>query len=140
MPPGDTINQRDILIKMYKKTDITKIETSLYDLKDKSANFLQQTFLLHDKLNTQKAREYLLHGVGRRLRIIDRCCENIATVYPPDRKAKLTRAELADIGINLHAFFINISGYFDNLAWIIVFEKKQEKNIDKKMLAYSLPK
>ncbi|MDD3089221.1 MAG: hypothetical protein PHT95_04670, partial [Candidatus Omnitrophica bacterium] len=41
------------------------------------------------------------------------------------------RNELADICINLHAFFVNICGYCDNLAWTIVCEKGLDKKLNK---------
>ncbi|MFH1846465.1 MAG: DNA repair protein RadC [Candidatus Omnitrophota bacterium] len=40
--------------------------------------------------------------------------------------------ELKDVDINLHAFFVNIFGLLDNMAWIAVYERNRRKGINKK--------
>ncbi|MFW6144687.1 MAG: DEAD/DEAH box helicase, partial [Candidatus Natronoplasma sp.] len=46
---------------------------------------------------------------------------------------KILREELKDVDINLHAFFINIFGLLDNMAWVIVHENiGSATDIDKK--------
>lgn len=69
-----------------------------------------------------KAREYLTQGVGRRLSILTRCIHNIFNIFPIGRTKHLTLEELADVDINLHAFFVNLSGLLDNLGWVFVYE------------------
>ena len=73
-------------------------------------------------LTNEKAREYLMQGVGRRLKTLTRCICNIFSIFPPEQSKRLSKDELTDIDINLHAFFINIAGIFDNLAWAFVHE------------------
>ena len=68
----------------------------------------------------------MTHGVCRRIGIIYSAINNIFTIFPPDRREKLTSKERSDIDINLHAFFININGILDNVAWCFVFENKVE--------------
>jgi hypothetical protein len=48
------------------------------------------------KLKSGKAREYLSHGIGRRLGVISRCLDNVFRIFPPERTKLLTREELAD--------------------------------------------
>ncbi|MGH7205476.1 MAG: hypothetical protein ACREI2_04625 [Nitrospiraceae bacterium] len=74
-------------------------------------------------LKVKRAQEYVDHGVCRRLRIIRRCIENIFSVFPANRTKLLSEEERSDVVINLHAFFINIHGVPDNLAWVYVLEK-----------------
>lgn len=81
-------------------------------------------------LNNNKANEYLLHGVCRRLQLIRRCIENIFRIFPVDREAVLTEEERSDLEINLHAFVININGLQDNLAWVYLFEKELNEKVD----------
>lgn len=81
-------------------------------------------------LNNNKANEYLLHGVCRRIQLIRRCIENIFRLFPVDREAVLTDEERSDLEINLHAFVININGLQDNLAWVYLFEKELDAKID----------
>lgn len=73
-------------------------------------------------LSVKRAQEYLDHGVCRRFRIIQRCIQNIFSVFPPDRTRLLNEQERSDVEINLHAFVINLYGVSDNLAWIYLLE------------------
>lgn len=75
-------------------------------------------------LNYEKAREHIGHGICRRLMIIQRCIQNIFTIFPPRRKQLLSNDERIDLEINLHSFLINIHGVPDNLAWTYVLERK----------------
>jgi hypothetical protein len=74
-------------------------------------------------LTNPRAKEYLTHGVCRRITIIRRCIEQVFTIFPPDRTVLLSRDERSDVEIALHAFFINVHGALDNLAWVVVLEK-----------------
>jgi len=75
-------------------------------------------------LNYEEAREHIVHDVCRRLMIIQRCIQNIFTIFPPPRKQLLSVDERVDLEINLHSFLINIHGVPDNLAWTYVLERK----------------
>jgi hypothetical protein len=77
---------------------------------------------LFSKLTNTKAKEYLIQGAGRRLNVLTRCIENIFRIFPIGQTEQLTSNELTDLSINLHAFFVNVSGLFDNLAWVFAFE------------------
>jgi len=74
-------------------------------------------------LTVERAREYVGHGICRRLKTIRRCIDNIFTIFPVERTKLLSEEERRDLQINLHAFTINISGLPDNLAWVYVLEK-----------------
>ena len=65
--------------------------------------------------------------MARRIRVLHRCTENIFLIYPIfpfERETPLLRDELDDVMINLHAFLVNIFGVLDNLAWVLLYEKK----------------
>jgi hypothetical protein len=74
------------------------------------------------QLTSARARTFANEGVGRRLRVIERCVLNVFDIFPPDRKTFLSLDECDDVAIQLHAFAINVSALFDNLAWIVVLE------------------
>ncbi len=80
------------------------------------------------RLTNIKSQEYLTHGVSRRLKIIRRCIRNIFHVFCPSRVDLLSQEELEEICINLHAFYVNIFGLLDNLAWVIRYEKQSKIN------------
>jgi len=80
-------------------------------------------------LKQEKAREYLQHGVCRRLKTTDRCLVNIFTIYPPARTTILSSAELNDVMINLQAFIMNVYGLTDNVAWVYILEQRRQDTI-----------
>lgn len=112
--------------------DVAKIENNLILLKSRYAKIIRSIFKIKDSLKNEKAKEYLLHGVARRLGVIERCVENIYSIFPLRREELLERDELVDISINLHAFFVNIFGLLDNMAWVAMYEKKEASSIDRK--------
>lgn len=74
-------------------------------------------------LTQGRAREYIAHGVARRLMIIARCLKNIFTIFPVRRTQLLSDEERNDLEINLHAFLIHVHGLPDNLAWAYLLER-----------------
>lgn len=77
---------------------------------------------LAGQLKVERARTFANEGLGRRLPLIGRAVQNIYSIYPPDRAEFLTRDECNDVAIQLHAFAINLSAIFDNIAWINMLE------------------
>ncbi len=76
-----------------------------------------------------KVREYLLHGVSRRLSVIKKSIENIFNGFPLDAKRPLRRGDLYDVQINMHAYVINLYGIFDNWAWAFVYRHGLLENL-----------
>ncbi len=93
--------------------------SSIEELKEKRGWL---TSVFSNSLSNEKSKEYLLHGVCRRLGVILKCCENIFEIFPPQRTKLLSHDELNEIQINLHAYMVNIYGVLDNLAWVYVME------------------
>jgi len=98
---------------------LQELDTLLYSLLTK----------LEPSLTAPRAKEYLLHGVCRRLNILKRCSENIFELFPVDRTSLMKQDERIDMEINLHSFMINVNGVLDNLAWVYVIEKSAEGTI-----------
>ena len=107
-----------------KDEDIKNINSDLSTLKERYLSLVSKISELSKNLKVEKAKEYLFHGVLRRLNVIERCVENIYSTFPLERKELLSDDELKDVDINLHAFFVNIFGLLDNLAWVLVYEKR----------------
>ena len=82
-----------------------------------------------NRIEKPKAREYLLQGACRRLGVLQRCICNVFEIFPPTRETLLSKDELSDIQINLHASFANAYGFFDNLAWVCAFESGAESEL-----------
>jgi len=78
------------------------------------------------QLRTKRAKEFLLQGVARRIKIIRRSVQNLFRIFPVERSQRLKEGELGDMQINLHAFLINVHGIPDNLAWVYLLERNIE--------------
>jgi len=83
-------------------------------------DMLERTVLSTSEIESDNAREYLLHGVGRRLGIIRKTIENVFNLFPPDLTRPPEREVIYDVQINIHAHVMNVSGIFDNWAWSFV--------------------
>lgn len=81
---------------------------------------LEKTVLEGSELESESAREYLLHGAGRRLGVIRKTIENVFHMFPPELEQPLERDTIYDVQINIHAHVMNVSGIFDNWAWAFV--------------------
>lgn len=68
----------------------------------------------------ETAREYITHGVLRRLIMMRRCIERIYELCPPDTR-KLDDPEVVlDITMYLQSFYIHLYGVFENLARVSI--------------------
>ena len=119
-------------MQILKEEDIKKIEEDLILLKSRYVKLIDDLLKVAGVLKEEKAKEFLLHGVARRLDVIERCVENIYSIFPLRRETLLSREELKDVDINLHAFFVNIFGLLDNMAWVSVYERNRRKGINRK--------
>lgn len=113
----------------YSSDASSKVERDYYNVQSELGTlFVSFAYTLLPSLKSEKAREYVLHGICRRLMIVKQCIENIFTLYPLDRTSLLSNEERTNLEINLHAFLINIHGIPDNLAWAYVLEHDTEIN------------
>lgn len=75
-----------------------------------------------EKLKVERARQFAISGIGRRLSVIARSATNIFEIYPPNRVERLSVDDCTDISILFQAFAINVYGVFDNASWVAVLE------------------
>lgn len=78
--------------------------------------------------DTDRVREFMQHGVARRLGVLRQTLINVFSEFPPETEVKLDRDSLMSVQINLQAFVINLVGIFDNMAWgfVLLHEAKEE--------------
>lgn len=74
--------------------------------------------------------EHLQHGAARRVQIMARALKNIFRLFPPNTERPLHPDDLADVQINLHAYFINLYGVFENFAWAFVHRHGLETQLN----------
>lgn len=106
----------------YPVEGLAKINESYGQINHTYDKLLLNLKLFQWILRNEKSHEYLMEGVARRLGTLTRCINNIFIISPPNQIEHLSKEALIDVNINLHAFFINISGLLDNLAWVFVHE------------------
>jgi hypothetical protein len=114
-----------------KQDDVDKIKSEFALINSRYSDLTIKLWKLQNSLKTDKAKEYLTHGVMRRMGTMMRSIENVFTIFPIERIKLLSMDELRDVDINLHAFCINIFGLLDNLAWVLIHEKQPAAKIDK---------
>ena len=106
----------------YDERSLQEISEKYAELHEVHDRLMLRLMTLRSKLTNDKAKDYLMQGVGRRLGILTRCIENIFRIFPINQADLLPREDLMDLGINLHAFIINVAGLFDNLGLVFAFE------------------
>ena len=106
----------------YDKENIKKIKAKYSEVDHIYMQLMLKLSHMRSDLKSEKACEYLMQGVGRRLNILTRCIKNIFKIFPVEKTDLLIKDDLTDLDINLHAFFVNISGILDNLGWVFVHE------------------
>ncbi len=110
----------------YNSETIIELKSELSSITQRRVKLLHEFSDLFKLLKDERAKEYLFHGASRRLGIIEHCIYNIFFIFPLEREKLLDVEELKDVDINLHSFFINIYGFLDNLAWVVLYEKNVE--------------
>jgi hypothetical protein len=123
MPRQKSKSKQDIPGPMhYEPESLREIEMHFSKLRFRCQELLMKTVSLSGKLGKERATEFLRHGVGRRIEILNRCIQNIFRIFPPDWEEKLSQEDRVDLEINLHAFLINVYGIVENLSLSLAYE------------------
>ena len=100
---------------------------------DESLQALLLQTVHHAQVATNaRAKEHLIHGAARRLKVLRRSLANVFRLFPPQHRTPLEPETVQDVEINLHAFVINLYGIFENLAWSYVLRHDLESKIGNK--------
>ncbi|MCA9814412.1 MAG: hypothetical protein KC652_04805 [Cyanobacteria bacterium HKST-UBA01] len=109
-------------LEMYSEANISELNRCMAELTERFQNMLLSFSMVQSKLSKDRAQEYLMQGAGRRFRLLYHCILNVYRIFPPGRKEFLTDGELVQVCINLHAFYVDLFGLLDNIAWVVVHE------------------
>jgi len=112
---------------LFSEEESEKLKYRHYELTFECLNIC--TDFIRHQYKCEKSLEYVTQGISRRVKIIEACIDNIYEIAPLNQKEKLSKNNVTNLNINLHAFFINIYGVLDNLSCIYLFEK-DVKDID----------
>jgi hypothetical protein len=92
------------------------------NLRFKFYDLLLKSMAFSNGLTNERAREFFVHGICRRLWMLFRSIENVFRLFPVNSLVLLTQNDREDIQINLHAFLINIYGMLENIALALAYE------------------
>ena len=109
----------------YSEEGLQGLEEQFLGLQGR-CNDLISSYLEMDFKN-DRAKEFVRHGLCRRLSLMTRCIQKVFEVLPPDSQ-EVPDADLNhDVTVHLQAFVFNAYGCLDNLAHIWVLEKNVKK-------------
>jgi len=106
----------------YSDETIEEIKKQLSGLLIRHNDLFLRTVRFANQLKNDRAKEYALHGISRRLNILRRCALRIFELFPANRVDKLIDDDRQDVTIYLHAFLINIFGILENAALALAYE------------------
>jgi hypothetical protein len=109
---------------------MAELEEKLSTVERKYSRLLL-TFTHKHHFKKENAWEYANHGFMRRFGTLRRCIENVFSLIPPEMEKIPDRQVLYDAQINVQAFFANVYGSIDNLAWVWVYERGLEGTIQR---------
>ena len=108
--------------RYYSDKDIAQINEIYAELIICRLN-IQERCLAH-RFGDDRAREFAIHGFGRRLSTLVRCIQKTFELVPPESDKLPASNEIDDAEIQIQAFIMNVFGCLDNLAWVWVLEMK----------------
>ena len=114
---------------VYTEEQIGKLEAEYTRVLQGLHELMLQNFFEGQETAHAGVKEHLLYGAARRLGILKRCIENIFSDFPLTASKPLRRDVIYDVQINLHAFFMNLYGIFDNWAWSFVYRHDLLANV-----------
>lgn len=107
----------------YSESDLRKLDIDYRVAIARYDKLLIEMSRLGYGLKCRKAQEHLFHGALRRLKLIRYAIKNIYKLFPLDQISPLKEDALSNVTISLQSMSVNISGFFDNLTWMYVYEK-----------------
>jgi hypothetical protein len=109
----------------FKPEDLQNLQEKLGTI-ERRYNGLLLAYSHGHRFKKESAWEYANQGFMRRVGTLRRCIENAFSLIPPETETIPDREVLYDAGINVQAFFANVYGSLDNLAWVWVYERELE--------------
>jgi hypothetical protein len=115
-------------MKMYNTPIALELEMEAVEVTEKVFELYERLKRIAARCSHAEMGEYIQYGVLRRLQVLRKCIISVFRIFPPDRAQVLSPDELSDVCINAHAFFMNVFGLLDNIAWTVVFREQRAQN------------
>ncbi len=91
-------------------------------LSRRESNLLWSTFDKRDIFTNAQARRHLTEGFDRRHYMLQLSRLFLCQNYSQSRKPPLSSSEATHCAIHLNAYYLNLRGTLDNLAWVLQYE------------------
>jgi len=101
---------------------LVQLEEGLKGIQGKHDDLLH-SYTTHD-FSTTEGEEFAHHGLVRRIGVMARCIVAIFQALPPENTELPPDYRVIDATIALQSFIFNLSGAIDNLAWVLVKERR----------------
>lgn len=110
----------------YSDEDLQQLEKQYVGLEGRCNDLISR--YLEREFTNERAKEFIRHGLCRRLRLMTRCIAKVFEILPPESCEVPEPDVLHDVTVQLHAFSFNTFGCLDNLAHAWVLETDVKKN------------
>ncbi len=117
-------------MRIYTDEAISEIKRTFWTVEDRADKIA--IHYTHHAYRSPRGAEFAQQGFVRRVRILQRCIQNVFELIPPDTVDRVPLWILADTQINIQAFYANVYGCSDNLAWVWAHETGLADKIDRK--------
>jgi hypothetical protein len=107
--------------QFFTDEQLEELEVKLQTIEGRTNNLLLKCTL--QSFANKKTQEFARQGFGRRIQTVRRCIHRVFEIVPPETVMVPDRDLLFDAQINLQAFYANVFGAADNLAWMWVHER-----------------
>lgn len=104
----------------YSEEELQQLEDQFLGLQGKCNDLC--SLYLEREFRNERAKEFVCHGLCRRMSLMARCIEKVFEVLPPDCQDVPDSDVIHDVTVHLQAFVFNTYGCLDNLAYIWVLE------------------
>lgn len=122
---GEHVVQSGLKVS-YSDEDLDHLEQQYVGLQGRCNDLISK--YLEREFTNERAKEFIRHGLCRRLRLMTRCIAKVFEILPPESCEVPEPDVLHDVTVQLHAFSFNTFGCLDNLAHAWVLEKDVKKN------------
>jgi hypothetical protein len=107
--------------QLYSRKSLLELKEKYATIEPRYRNLLSKWSLYDFK--DEVASEYARYGFLRRIKTLRQCIDNTFRLISPSARKVPSEQRLSDAAINIQAFFANLYGAVDNLAWVWVYER-----------------
>lgn len=93
-----------------------------YDRENRRQTLQEYALLWPDRIHNQRALQHVKEGFNRRVLMIDASLRQIRDAVERAGGPVLSPYAATDLAIHVNAFWLNICGALDNLAWALQYE------------------